>query len=243
MNKRNRFNNNNNKNIKQNNNNNIPSKSKKNIENSIINVIEILKKKYNSPLMLSSFTDKSPFQILIATVLSARSRDDQIIKVIGDLFQHYPDAESMAKAPLKKLEQLVKPSGFYTVKAKNIKQISALLVNEYNGKVPKDIENLLNLPGVGRKTAGCVLVYAFGKGAIPVDTHVQRLSNRLGWVKTKNPDITEKRLMEIVPRKYWTKINELLILHGREVCNPITPKCSICLIYDYCQRISVTRSK
>ena len=209
----------------------------------IICVLNTLKHQYADSTMLSSFTDKSPFQILIATVLSARSRDDQTIKVVEGLFSKYPDAFSMSKASLKDLERLVKSSGFYRVKARRINDISKLLVTEYNGNVPDDFSGLLSLPGVGRKTAGCVMIYAFKEGAIPVDTHVHRVSNRLGWVETKFPEKTEEELMKIIPKGYWLLINELFVLHGQNTCKPITPVCSNCVISKYCPKKDVLRSK
>ncbi|MFW6013673.1 MAG: endonuclease III domain-containing protein [Candidatus Nanoarchaeia archaeon] len=206
-------------------------------------VLDALKSEYEDSTMLSSFTDKSPFQILIATVLSARSRDEQTIKVVEKLFLKYPDAFSMAKAPVKDLERLVKGSGFYKIKAGRIKEIAKILVKKYKGVVPDDFSELLSLPGVGRKTAGCVLIYAFNKGAIPVDTHVHRVSNRLGWVDTNFPEKTEDELVKLVPFKYWLFVNELFVLHGQNVCKPITPVCSNCVISKYCPKKNVIKYK
>ncbi len=214
-----------------------------NKKNDMVKTLDILKKNYKDPVMLSSFTDGTPFQILISTVLSARSRDEEIIKIIKDLFFYFPEPYSMSEAPIPKIERLIKSSGFYRTKAKNIKQISKIIVDEYGGKVPEDFNDLVNLPGVGRKTAACVMVYAYGKPAIPVDTHVQRVANRLGWVSTKDPEDTEMRLMKLLPKRYWKVINELLIIHGRKVCNPVTPKCSVCRLKDYCPKIGVKKSK
>jgi endonuclease-3 len=199
----------------------------------------ILRKHYHGITMLGSFTDKSPFQILIATVLSARNRDSQTIKVVEKLFPKYPTAEKLAKAPLPVLEELVKRTGFYKVKAARIKELSKILVEKYGGKVPETMEELTSLPGVGNKTAGCTLVYAFNKAAIPVDTHVHRISNRLGWVKTKTPDKTQAALEAIIPKGHWNIVNEVLVLHGQNICAPISPKCSICPIYTHCRRVGV----
>jgi len=206
-------------------------------------VLKTLSKEYSAITMLGSFTDKSPFQQLIATVLSARNRDDQTAKVVEQLFPKYPTAESLALAPINDLEKLIKRTGFYKVKSRRIKEISQILLDKYNGKVPDTMEELISIPGVGRKTAGCVLVYAFKKPAIPVDTHVHRISNRLGWVKTKNPENTEIALMKLVPKKQWMLVNEVLVLHGQNICKPITPICSKCAINKYCKRIGVKTSK
>lgn len=199
-------------------------------------VINILEKTYNEISMLASFTDRSPFQILIATALSARSRDEQIIGVVEKLFKKYPSPEKMAKANLATLEKYVRKSGFYKIKAKRIRDISQRLVSEFGGEVPKTMNELLSLPGVGRKTAGCVLVYAFRIPAIPVDTHVHRVSNRLGWVNTKDPLRTEQSLMKLIPKSRWLLINELLVIHGKNICKPQTPMCNKCTIEKYCAK-------
>ncbi len=212
-------------------------------KNEIIKVLTILRKRYKGLTMLGSFTDKSPFQILIATVLSARSRDEQTKSVVGRLFADYPDAESMSDAPVQRLEKLVRATGFYRVKAARIKEISQVLLEKHGGEVPSNMDGLLTLPGVGRKTAGCVLVYSFKKPAIPVDTHVHRISNRLGWVRTKSPEDTEQRLMKLVPKGYWVLVNEVFVLHGQNTCLPITPKCSRCSVRAYCRRVGVRSSR
>jgi len=206
-------------------------------------VLKILEDEYDNVSMLGSFTDKSPFQQLIATVLSARNRDDQTSKVVEKLFPKYPTAEALSKAEIADLEKMVKQTGFYKVKARRIKGIAQILIDNYNGEVPDDFDELLTIPGIGRKTAGCVMVYAFKKPAIPVDTHVHRISNRLGWVKTKTPEETEQVLMKIVPKKHWMLVNEGLVLHGQNICKPITPICSKCAVSRYCKRIRVKRSQ
>ena len=208
----------------------------------ISKIINILKKK-SEVSMLGSFTRNPPFYILISTVLSARNKDEMTIKATKKLFSVYKTPKQIAEAPLKKLEPLIKQSGFYKTKAKRIKEISKILLKKYKGKVPSTMEELVDLPGVGRKTAGCVLVYAFNKMAIPVDTHVHRISNRLGWVKTKNREDTEQALMKLIPRKYWMDVNEVLVIHGQTVCNPISPWCSKCQIRKLCPRIGVTSSR
>jgi endonuclease III len=192
--------------------------------------------------MLGHFGDDDPWQTLIATILSARSRDETTEVVARELFRQYPDCKSLAAAPVRKIEKLIKKTGFYKTKARRIINVSHVLMERYGGKVPMDMDLLLELPGVGRKTASCVLVYAFGKSAIPVDTHVHRISNRLGWVTTKNPEKTELALRELIPEKDWVLINDLLVYHGKTVCKPIRPLCSICSVEKYCAKI-IGRSK
>jgi endonuclease-3 len=211
-------------------------------QKNIIKVIKILKEK-SKLSMLGEFSDNSPFYILISTVLSARNKDEMTIKATQKLFAKYKTPKQIANAPIKKLEPLIKQSGFYKTKAKRIKEISRILLEKYKGRVPDNFDKLMELPGVGRKTAGCVMVYAFNKPAIPVDTHVHRISNRLSWVKTKTREQTEQELMRLIPRKYWLDVNEVLVIHGQTVCAPISPFCSKCKIRRYCSRIGVAKSR
>lgn len=204
----------------------------------IAKTISILKKS-SEVSMLGSLTKNKPFYILISTVLSARNKDEMTIKATRKLFAKYRTPRQIAEAPLRKLEPLIKQSGFYKTKAKRIKGISKIILEKYDGKVPSNFDKLIELPGVGRKTAGCVVVYAFGKHAIPVDTHVHRISNRLGWVKTKTREQTEQELMRIIPKRYWMDVNEALVIHGQTTCTPISPFCSRCEIRKYCQKIGV----
>jgi len=208
----------------------------------IVQVIRKLKQKSRLS-MLAAESSKDPYYILISTVLSARNRDEMTIKATEKLFAKYKTPKQIANAPLRKLEPLIKQSGFYRTKAKRIKQISKILLGKYKGKVPADFDKLLELPGVGRKVAGCVMVYAFKKPALPVDTHVHRVSNRLGWVKTKTPEQTETELKKIIPRKYWIDINEILVIHGQTICTPISPFCSKCRIRKYCRRVGIETSR
>jgi len=176
----------------------------------------------------------SPFRVLISTVLSQRTRDENTYIASEALFSHFKLPEELCSASLSKIEKLIRPAGFYQKKAKRIKEISKIIIEKFGGKVPDSIEKLLALPGVGRKTANCVLVYGFGKLAIPVDTHVHRISNRLGLVETKAPIETESALMELVPRKYWLHLNELLVKFGKDICRPTRPLCNECMISDLC---------
>ncbi|MEM4255537.1 MAG: endonuclease III [Candidatus Norongarragalinales archaeon] len=176
----------------------------------------------------------SAFQCLVGTVLSARTKDANTAKASSQLFSKHSTAQKLAKAPLKSIERLIKPAGFYKTKARYVKRLSRMLLNDYGGRVPDTMEELMQLPGVGRKVAGCVLVYAFRKPAIPVDTHVHRISNRLGWVKTKTPEKTEFELMKNIPKNYWIDVNNLLVLHGQKTCLPRNPKCGECVLNDIC---------
>lgn len=177
---------------------------------------------------------ENQFRVLVSTVLSQRTRDENTDKASRRLFRVYGTPARLASAPLKKIEMLTKPSGFYRVKARYIKALSRLIVEEFNGRVPERLGDLLSLPGVGRKTANCVLVYGFNKPAIPVDTHVHRISNRLGWVRSKNPEETERQLTRNMPKKYWIKLNHLMVKFGQKTCRPVNPKCVTCPIKAYC---------
>lgn len=184
-----------------------------------------------------------PFRVLIATVLSQRTRDENTHKATENLFKKYRTPTQLANAKLSEIKKLIKPSGFYKVKAKRIKDISKIITKEYNGKVPDDLKKLLTLPGVGRKTANCVLVYGHRKPAIPVDTHVHRISNRLGLVQTKTPKETEERLINLVPKKYWLELNELFVIHGRNICLPRNPKCLNCPLKQDCKYFNTVLNK
>jgi endonuclease-3 len=176
----------------------------------------------------------SPLSILIGTILSARTRDESTSAVVRELFSKYKTAGSLARAKLSDVEKIIKRTGFYHVKAKRIIQVASIINSKYSGQVPKTMEELLSLPGVGRKTANCVLVYAFDKPAIPVDTHVHRISNRLGLVKTKIPEETEIELIKQIPKKYWIRINDTFVMYGQNICKPISPMCSVCQIKKEC---------
>lgn len=175
-----------------------------------------------------------PFSILIGTILSARTRDENTTKIVKKLFLRYKTAKALANAKVKDVEKIIKSIGFYHIKAKRIIEVASIIDSQYRGKVPDDFEKLVNLPGVGRKTANCVLVYAFDKPAIPVDVHVHRISNRLGLVKTKTPEETEMMLMKKIPKKYWLEINDTFVMYGQNICKPISPMCSVCKIKRKC---------
>lgn len=181
---------------------------------------------------------REPFFALISTVMSHRTRDDVTYPAAERLFEKFSTPEEMAEADVKDIEALIRDVGFYRVKAGRIKEISRILLEEYNGTVPDDMETLLKLPGVGRKTANCVLAHAFLKeDALAVDTHVHRISNRLGLVKTKNPEETEVKLKKVLPQKYWINVNILLVKFGQNVCRPVSPRCGTCVLNDMCPKI------
>ncbi|KAF6243610.1 DNA lyase [Nitrosopumilus sp. b1] len=183
-----------------------------------------------------------PFSILIGTILSARTKDESTTKVVKELFKRYKDAKALANAKLKDVEKIVKPIGFYHVKAKRIIEVASIINSKYKGKVPDILDELVELPGVGRKTANCVLVYAFEKPAIPVDIHVHRISNRLGLVKTKTPEETEMELMEKIPKKFWLEINDTFVMYGQNICKPISPMCNVCKIKRSCNYYKTKKS-
>ena len=182
--------------------------------------------------------DRGPFSILIGTILSARTRDENTAKVVRALFARYGTPQELAAADIPDVERLIRPIGFYRVKAKRIIQVAKIIAEAYGGVVPDDMESLTSLPGVGRKTANCVLVYAFEKPAIPVDIHVHRISNRLGLVKTKTPEETEAALVSRVPKEYWLRINDTFVMYGQNVCKPVSPMCGVCRIRTMCDHYS-----
>jgi len=177
---------------------------------------------------------EGPFSILIGTILSARTKDENTAKVVKKLFSRYKTPKALAKAKVRDVEKLIKSIGFYHVKTKRIIEVAKIIDSQYKGKVPENFEKLIELPGVGRKTANCVLVYAFDTPAIPVDTHVHRISNRLGLVDTKMPEETEMELRKKIPKKYWLQINDTFVMYGQNICKPISPMCDICKIKTKC---------
>ena len=185
----------------------------------------------------------TPFRTLVATLLSQRSRDDQTLPVAKRLFAIADTPQAMLTLSPQRLQNLIHPLGKYRQNAKRIRMISQRLLQENDGKVPDSPEALLALPGVGRKTANIVLSHSFSRNVIAVDIHVQRISNRLGWVKTKRPDETEEALMKIVPKRYWRMVNRVFVRHGQTICTPVSPFCSKCPIFASCKRVGVSRSR
>lgn len=184
---------------------------------------------------LQTQEDGDPYKILIGTILSARTRDETTAQVIKTLFSQFKNPDEISRADLNLIKKLIQKIGFYNVKATRIKEVSKILVEKYNSKVPSNLEDLLTFPGVGRKTANCVLVYGFRKPAIPVDIHVHRISNRLGIVNTKKPEETEIDLQRSIDRKYWTGVNETFVTFGQNICLPIKPKCNLCHLTKICK--------
>ena len=177
---------------------------------------------------------ENPFQVLIGTILSQRTRDANTDVASARLFARFPDAVSLARAPRAEVEPLIRATGFYRVKARVVGQVARAVLEKFGGTVPRDYDALVSLPGVGPKTANCVLVFGYGIPAIPVDTHVHRIANRLGVVHTKRPEETEAALRERVDARYWIPLNPLLVQHGQNVCRPNRPRCPECPIVDQC---------
>lgn len=177
---------------------------------------------------------RNPFRVLISTIISQRTRDEETMIASKRLFDAYDTPEKMAGAKVAQIEKLIRNAGFYRQKAPKIREVARIIHEEYGDKVPETICELTALPGVGRKTANCVLVFGFGKAAIPVDTHVHRISNRLGLVATNSPDNTETELLRILPEKYWLELNDLFVRFGKAVCRPIGPRCGICKVIRLC---------
>jgi endonuclease-3 len=205
----------------------------------IIQILEKETKKYLDPAMNYTEIYSDPYTVLIGCIISLRTKDKVTMEASKKLFSLAKTPEDMVKLSVKQIENTIRPSNYYKTKAKRIKDISEFLLKNYNGRVPDKIEDLLKLKGVGRKTANIVLSHAFNKNAIAVDTHVHRISNRLGLVKTKTPKETEEALIRILPKKHWKKYNTLLVVWGQNVCKPIKPLCNSCPIYEYCERVGV----
>lgn len=216
------------------------------ILNVINNVNRMLEKNNNEKTALDQISNnwsQDPFKILISTILSQRTKDEITSKASKQLFEKYSTPLDIAKAPEKEIQKIIYQTGFYRVKTRRIKEVSCLILNNFKGKVPNDMTSLLSLPSVGRKTANCVLVYGFNIPAIPVDTHVHRISNRLNLVQTRTPLETEKNLMTIIDKKNWLEINDLFVRFGKSICKPINPNCSICTLQRYCAYYSIKKRK
>jgi endonuclease-3 len=186
---------------------------------------------------------QSPFKVLVSCLLSLRTQDATTAGATARLFALAGTPEGMLQLPVRKIARTIYPVGFYRTKAKTIHAISRRLIAEFNGEVPDTIETLLTLKGVGRKTANLVVTLGYGKPGICVDTHVHRISNRIGYVKTQTPDETEAVLRAKLPRRYWMIYNDLLVPFGQRVCRPLSPYCSACRIAPHCDRVGVTRAR
>jgi endonuclease-3 len=184
-----------------------------------------------------------PWAVLVSTILSLRTKDEVTLKTSKQLLEQAPGPQELARLREDKIARLAYPAGFYRTKASNLKKIATILLEQYNGAVPATLDALLALPGVGRKTANLVLIEAFDLPAICVDVHVHRISNRCGWLCSKTPEETEMILRAILPQKYWKGLNALLVLYGQNLCRPVSPHCSLCVIKEYCKRVGVGKSR
>lgn len=210
----------------------------------IDSVYSILKKEtknYKVPVVdLVEIQTKDPFKVLLATILSARTKDETTLKAVKKLFPKVKKPSDLEKLSKKEIEKLIYPVGFYHNKAEHLKKFPLVLKREFNNVIPSTVEELVKLPGVGRKTANLVVAVAFNKPAICVDTHVHTITNRLGYVHTKNPLKTELQLRKRLPKKYWTTFNSILVAFGQNLCRPVSPFCSRCPINRYCNKVGVT---
>ena len=213
----------------------------------IHSIVKILKKELDlgeMPIVSHLAEDqRDPFVILISTLLSLRTKDEVTAEATGRLFALASTPEAMLKVPQAKIAKVIFPVGFYRNKAKTIHHTCRELIDRFGSKVPDNLDDLLSIKGVGRKTANLVVTLAYGKDGICVDTHVHRISNRLGYVATKNPDETEMALRGKLPRKHWIIYNTLLVAFGRKTCKPVSPLCSTCPLSRYCDRVGVTISR
>jgi endonuclease-3 len=210
----------------------------------IHHVVRILKRETRQwPVpALSNFLE-TPFTVLISCILSLRTQDKTMAAASDRLFAIATTPKAMLEAPIKRIEEAIYPVAFYRTKAKTIHSICMHLLERFAGEVPSDLDALLSLPGVGRKTANIVVTLAFRKPGIAVDTHVHRISNRLGYVRTSTADKTEMALRKKLPSRYWLVFNDLLVAYGQNLCKPLSPRCSQCRIAVYCRRVGVTRSR
>lgn len=215
-------------------------------ENDIHEVMDILRKEYrkwNQPIVTEIARLKDPFKVLISTVISLRTKDEVTREAAERLFRMAGNPRDMLLLEASEIEKAIYPAGFYRTKAQNIREICRLLLEEKDGLVPDDLEELLKLPGVGRKTANLVITLGYGKSGICVDTHVHRISNRLGYVSTKSPEKTEFALREKLPEVYWIEYNDLLVTYGQNICTPVSPFCSRCALFSLCDRVGVARHR
>ena len=196
-------------------------------------IVQTLKERY--PVVKTQLLHETPFQLLIATIMSAQCTDNQVNKVSKVLFEQYPEPDTLSNAPLNNLKKIIYSTGFYNNKAKNIKACATSVLIDYGGVVPEDMDKLVKLPGVGRKTANVVLSAAFGHQTIVVDTHVLRISKRLGLTDKKDPVKVEFELMKIIPKASWSDISLQFIYFGREICDARKPRCKECPLLEACQ--------
>ena len=219
---------------------------KKNIQwAAIVKTLETWRKELNDPSVttIAEYYARSAWAVLASTILSLRTKDAVTLEASKRLLAKAASPAALLTLKAEEIEKLIYPAGFYKTKAANLLKIAHILIEKYAGEVPADIDTLLELPGVGRKTANLVCIEAFDMDGICVDTHVHRISNRMGWVLTKMPDDTETALREILPRQFWKPINPLLVLFGQNVCKPIGPKCPACPVSKYCEKLIIKSPK
>ncbi|MFH1532001.1 MAG: endonuclease III [Pseudomonadota bacterium] len=211
----------------------------------VVRRLESEVRKWREPIIsqLAGQGGRDPFQVLIGTLLSLRTRDETTAGAIDRLWALADSPQAMALLTPEAIVQAIYPVGFYNNKARTILEVCRQLLERWGGRVPDDLDLLLTLPGVGRKTANLVVAIGYGKDAICVDTHVHRISNRFGYVKTKSPDDTETALRKTLPREHWIRYNDLLVAFGQQLCGPLSPRCSSCPIEDLCPRIGVTHHR
>ncbi|MBI4174737.1 MAG: endonuclease III [Candidatus Aenigmarchaeota archaeon] len=203
---------------------------------SVIGILKKRRKEFVVPA-LTEIAERSndPYKVLISCILSLRTRDETTARVSEALYSVAETPEEIGKMPLAKLAAIIRPVNYYKTKARRIKAMSKLIHEKYDGKVPSDMDSLLALKGVGRKTANIVMVYGFKKPGLPIDTHCHRIPNRLGWVKTKTPEKTEEALRQIIPKRYWMDLNDLFVQFGQNICTPRNPKCGRCPLTKNCK--------
>lgn len=208
-----------------------------------IKLIEEQVMSFKIPWVTVESKKKNPYRVLISCILSLRTKDKTTADASNRLFRLADTPQKMMKLAASRIQKLIYPVGFYRNKAKVILGISRKILDEFRGQVPNNLEDLLKFKGVGRKTANLVLGLGYKIPAICVDTHVHRISNRLGWVKTKEPHATEEALQKLIPKSYWIRLNTVMVAFGQNLCVPVSPFCSRCYVNEYCRKIGVTRSR
>jgi len=214
--------------------------------NQTLKILKLIEKQiliFKAPSVTVVSKNNDPFQVLISCILSLRTKDKTTIEASNRLFKVADSPKNMVKLSKLRLQGIIYPVGFYRNKAKVILGISKIILEDFASKVPGNLEDLLKLKGVGRKTANLVLGLGFNIPAICVDTHVHRISNRLGWVRTKLPEQTEEALKTIIPKRYWIDLNTILVTFGQNICVPISPICSRCSVNKFCKRVGVIKSR
>lgn len=210
----------------------------------VMSILKTETQKFTVPIVtLYAHQKRDPFKILISTVLSLRTKDQTTAQATERLFSLANSPETMLKLSEKQIQDAIYPVGFYITKAKRIQEICRILIEKHKSTVPDDIDTLLKLPGVGRKTANLVLTQGYNKPGICVDTHVHKISNRLGYIKTKTPEETEFRLRKILPKQYWIVYNDYLVAFGQNICKSVSPFCSRCAINKYCKKMNVGKHR